>query len=344
MTRSTARALVGITATLALLTAGPTLAADGDDRGKGGERAARSGPAVDRDERGDRGKGRERAARTTTYALPGQDVFPEGVDTFGRYFYVTSTTDGTVFRGVIGRDEVAEVFLPGREDGRTTAVGIEATEDLLLVAGGGTGTLFVYGRQTGEFLGAHSNGRDTGTFVNDIAVAPNGDVYVTDSFQDVVYRVPADEVGEGSPLEVVASFVGLDPVGGFNANGIVITNNGEYLVVVQSDTGALYRVSTDDGGIRRIDVAGGDLTAGDGLELQGRTLYVVRNSVELIAEVRLDGRLRDGRVVEQVTHESFMFPTTAALDRGRLLVVNSQFDQRGGDPVEPFTVSSVKRP
>jgi sugar lactone lactonase YvrE len=325
VTRPTARALVGAAATLALLTTGPALAADGDDRGN-------------------RGKGGERAARTTTYALPGQDVFPEGVDTFGRYFYVTSTTDGTVFRGVIGRDEVAEVFLPGGEDGRTMAVGIEATEDLLLVAGGITGELFVYDRQTGEFLGAHSNGLTSGTFINDVAVAPNGDVYVTDSAQDVVYRVPTDEVGEGSPLEVFASFAGVDPRGPFNANGIVVTNNGEYLVVVQSDTGALYRVSTDNGDIRRIDVGGADLTAGDGLELQGLTLYVVRNSVELIAEVRLDGRLRSGRVVEQVTDPSFMFPTTAALDRGRLLVVNSQFDQRGGDPEEPFTVSSIKRP
>jgi hypothetical protein len=28
----------------------------------------------------------------------------------------------------------------------------------------------------------------------------------------------------------------------------------------------------------------------------------------------------------------------------RLLVVNSQFDKRGGDPVLPFTVSSIRRP
>jgi hypothetical protein len=103
-------------------------------------------------------------------------------------------------------------------------------------------------------------------------------------------------------------------------------------------------VSTDDGDVRRIDVGGADLTVGDGLELQGRTLYVVRNRFERIAEIRLDGQLRRGRLVQETTDRSFMFPTTAALDRGRLLVVNSQFDQRGGDPVEPFTVSSVKRP
>jgi hypothetical protein len=39
---------------------------------------------------------------------------------------------------------------------------------------------------------------------------------------------------------------------------------------------------------------------------------------------------------------SFRFPTTAALAQGRLLVVNSQFNDRNSP--EPFTVSSIERP
>ena len=39
---------------------------------------------------------------------------------------------------------------------------------------------------------------------------------------------------------------------------------------------------------------------------------------------------------------SFAFPTTAALARGRLLVVNSQFNQRSNP--QPFTVTSLERP
>ncbi len=123
-----------------------------------------------------------------------------------------------------------------------------------------------------------------------------------------------------------------------------VFDDGRHLVVVQSDTGQLYRVSTADRSVRRIDLGGAAVTNGDGLELSGRTLYVVRNANELISEVRLDGRLENGRVVSETTDPTFRFPTTAALDQGRLLVVNSQFDQRGLDPVEPFTVSSVKRP
>src|SRR4051794_14456884 len=180
------------------------------------------------------GTGGDGAARTTTYALRGSDVFPEGVDTFGGYFYVTSTTDGAVFRGRIGSDDVAEVFLPGGQDGRTFGVGIEATDDLLLVAGGGTGSLFVYDRRDGAFLGRHTVAADGSRFLNDIAVTSNGDVYVTDSAADVVYRIAADDTASNSALEVFATFAGIDPTGEFNANGIVATPDGRYLIVVQS--------------------------------------------------------------------------------------------------------------
>jgi Cu-Zn family superoxide dismutase len=291
------------------------------------------------------GRGGHHVAQTFTYALPGTDVFPEGVHTFGRFFYVTSTTDGTVFRGVVGSRTSAKVFLPGRQNGRTIGVGIEATRDLLIVAGGDTGRVFVYDRSSGRFLGSHFNGLTSGTFINDIAVAPNGDVYATDSAQqDVVYRIPARQVRGSSTLDVFASFSSVDPTGAFNANGIVVTSHGRYLIVVQSDTGLLYRVSTRTGAIRRINLGAATLTNGDGLEIKGHTLYVVRNSPEVVAKVRLNGRLTRGALVEETTDPTFQLPTTAALDRGRLLVVNSQFDQRGADPVEPFTVSSIKRP
>ena len=314
--RSTA--VAGAVAALALLTTTPAVAAD-------------------------HGRGGDRAARTTTYALPGSDVFPEGVDTFGKYFYVTSTTDGAVFRGRIGSGDVAEVFLPGGEDGRTFGVGIEATDELLLVAGGSTGSLFVYDRTSGQFLGRHTVAAGSSPFLNDVAVTPNGDVYVTDSAADVVYRIAARDVTSTSTLQVFAAFTGVDPTGQFNANGIVATPDGRYLIVVQSDTGRLFRLSTRDRSIRAIDLGGATVTTGDGLELQGSTLYVVRN-VGVITEVRLQQQFTRGRVVGETSDPTFQLPTTAALDRGRLLVVNSQFDQRGLDPVQPFTVSSIKRP
>jgi hypothetical protein len=298
-----------------------------------------AGPAV----AGGYGSGDERSSRTITYTLPGEDVFPEGVDTYGKHFYVTSTSTGDVFRGRLGDRDSAKVFLPGGKHGRTVAVGIEATDDLLIVAGGDTGKVFVYDRDSRKLRGLHSVRGAAATFLNDVAVTRNGDVYVTDSARDVVYRIDDDDVTDRSRMRVFASFVGVDPAGPFNANGIVAAGK-RYLIVVQSDTGNLYRVSTRDASIRRVDLGGATVTAGDGLELKNRTLYVVRNSVEIITEVKLSKNFTRGRIVSETTDPTFQFPTTAALHHGRLLVVNSQFDQQGGNPVEPFTLSDITAP
>ena len=270
--------------------------------------------------------------RPTTYALPGQNVFPEGIATAGKTFYVSSTTDGTIFRGTT-KDPTAEVFLPGGADGRIAAVGLEVVGDLLYVAGGATGTVFVYDVGTKALVARYDTG--SGGFLNDIAVERDGDVVVTDSARGFLLVIAPD----GTTRRVA-----YDPgsVGGFNANGVVAVKR-DQVIFVDSGDGTLNLFNTDTGTQRVVRLAA-KLTNGDGLVLKGRTLYVVRNRQELISEVKLAGNLRSGRLVGETTDPTFMFPTTAALVGGRLLVVNSQFDKRGGDPVEPFTVSSLKRP
>ena len=46
--------------------------------------------------------------------------------------------------------------------------------------------------------------------------------------------------------------------------------------------------------------------------------------------IRLSGDLGSGTVLGRTTDPTFDDPTTAAIARGRLLVVNSQFGERGG--------------
>jgi Cu-Zn family superoxide dismutase len=106
----------------------------------------------------------------------------------------------------------------------------------------------------------------------------------------------------------------------------------------------LDHIGVDDRDVAEIPAAGGPLTNGDGILLAGRTLFVARNADQLIVTVRLDGELRDGRVVAELTDPALHTPTTLALTRGaRMLAVNSQFDRRapGLTPDLPFTVSSI---
>lgn len=284
-----------------------------------------------------------------TYVLPGRAVFPEGVAVLGGFYYATSTNGGAVYRGDL-RDRRAEVFLPAGQNGRTVAVGIKATASRLVVAGGDTGLVSVYNRRTGERVAQFTNhaSKDDPTFVNDVAIAPNGDAYVTDSFRPVLYRIPAAQlahtVAGRQRLPVFRTFARtpLNYQPGFNVNGIVATSDGRFVIVGQSNTGKLYRVRLQDKLVTSVDLGGARLTGNDGLVLlESRVLYVVRNSVEKIAEVRLSASYGGGRVVSVTGDRDFQTPTTAAVAGDRLLVVNSQFNGPG-EP--PFTLSSIPLP
>jgi sugar lactone lactonase YvrE len=301
------------------------------------------------------GEGRSRNQTTQEvsgaerYVLPGEQVFPEGVayqsDTGD--FYVGSTTDGTVFRGnVEGGPKEAEVFLEPESDGRTTAIGMEVGEDgRLFIAGGDTGRIFVYDTESTDQIRRLDTSDAGATFLNDVAVTPDGDAYVTDSLRPVLFRVPStvDGVGEVEPWlnfeETPAEYEE-----GFNFNGIDATEEGRYLVAVQSNTGELFRIDTGSKEVVEIDLGGKTLTNGDGLLLDGHTVYVVRNEQALIVPVKLSGAYISGEVEEPFTDPSFAFPTTIAKTDGRLLVVNSQFDKQEGEAELPFTVSSIDVP
>ena len=284
------------------------------------------------------------------YILPGDAVFPEGIayQPTTSDFFVSSTTDGTIFRGNI-HDESASVFLPGGSDGRTTAIGLKVddNEDRLFIAGGNTGQIFVYDSVSGQLLANFDNQKDS-TFVNDVAISPTGDAYFTDSFNPILYKVSINEADEFE-FEAWLDFTGTDLVyePGFNLNGIAASNNGKYLIVVQSNTGRLFRIDIASKEVTQIDLGGATLVNGDGILLgRRRTLYVVRNRQELIVKVQLSGDFSHGSVVSSTTDPSFAYPTTIAQAKNQLLVVNSQFDKRGAGltPELPFTVSSVPIP
>ena len=115
---------------------------------------------------------------------------------------------------------------------------------------------------------------------------------------------------------------------------------------MQSNTGRLYRITVADRSVSEVSLGGASLTNGDGLLLDGRVLYVVRNQNREIVKLQLSEDFGAGAVVGTSTDPSFAFPTTIARAEDRLLVVNAQFDRRGPglSPALPFTVSSVPVP
>ncbi|MBG0831837.1 SMP-30/gluconolactonase/LRE family protein [Planomonospora sp. ID67723] len=286
------------------------------------------------------------ADRPGVYVLAGDDAYPEGIarDPRTPYFYVGSVTDGRIYRGDV-RSPQTSVWLPGNAaDGRTTAGGMKVdAAGRLIVAGGATGFVWVYDTRTGALLHRFATATPN-SMLNDVAVAGNGDVYVTDSFQPTIYRIGAAELRGGSgataPLRPFLDLRGTDIVytEGFNLNGITVTPDQRYLVVADYNDGVLHRVDLRRRTVRPIDL-GGALVRGDGLLLRGHTLYAVSNADgdgNTVNVIRLDVRSGRGRLLARVTDPRLHGPSTAAFDGRDLLVVNFQYGATS--PVLPYTV------
>ena len=111
--------------------------------------------------------------------------------------------------------------------------------------------------------------------------------------------------------------------------------------IVNSTTGALYRVVPQTGEATQIDLGGDSVSAGDGLLLRGRTLYVVQNQLNQIAVVALAPDLSSGEVVGTITDPAFDIPTTVAAFGDALYAVNARFSTPA-TPSTPYTIVRVE--
>lgn len=278
-----------------------------------------------------------------TIPLPG-GIQPEGITSGpGSTFYVGSLADGRVVRGDL-RTGASELLVEGA-DGRV-AVGMQFDRrrgGRLWVAGGPTGAVTVYDARTGTELGRWEI--PGSGFLNDVAVTRDA-VYVTDS---VVQRLVVIPLGRGGriPGEDAASTLPLTGdisyTEGFNANGIRPVLGGRALVLVQSNTAMLFRVDPDTGVARTIEVTGGGLAGGDGLETVGNRLYVVRGGGgDDIAVLRLRQGATTARFVRLLTDSDLDVPSTATVAAGRLWAVNARFST-APTPTTPYHVVRVHR-
>lgn len=293
--------------------------------------------------------GPEAGSGTIAYDLPGDAVYPEGVafDPTAGVFYVGSTATGTIFRGDLATGEVT-TFAEGAEQGLAGVTGMKVdASGLLWVCGASTGLIAIYDTTDGSVLGVASNGLGPEeTFVNDVAVTSDGVGYFTDSVAPRLTAVGVQDGEFGEPETISFEGTAYTYGEGFNANGIVLTDDGAHLIIVDSGTASLYRYTIETGEVSLIDTAGADLTAGDGMALDGDLLYVCRNAVGQITRLRLSGDHAAATFVDEFSDPAFAFPTTIALtDRETLLVCNSQFGaMETGSPTLPFTVIEIAVP
>jgi sugar lactone lactonase YvrE len=210
----------------------------------------------------------------------------------------------------------------------------------LFVAGGPSGAGRVIDVRTGDIIQTYQFAAAP-TFINDV-VLTRSVAWFTDSQKAQLYGVPRGPGGTpGEPDDVIALPLTGDwaQQAGFNANGIAQTPDRRALLVIQSNTGLLFRVDPDTGAATQVDLGTTLLTNGDGLLVRGLTLYVVQNQLNQVAVIRLNAASTSGTLVDTLTSDDFDVPTTVAALGSSLYLPNARFNT----PPTPTTENSVTR-
>lgn len=276
--------------------------------------------------------------RPTTYQLDGDADSPvgskfEGIGADERrgLFYVSEVTGGEIHRGSVDSPDVEEWLAGAGADGRFTARGITVDDQgRIYVAGGpngiGTGRpdLWVYAPDGALLAALRAPGAEV--FLNDVAIGPDGAAYFTNSNDAQLFRVADDGSGWRASLWVDATDrIRREP--GFNLGGIVLTADRSAFVVAQGNVGGLWRFDTTTREVRAVETGGADLVNADGLVRSGNRLTVVRNFSRMIATLRLSADGSAARLREQQPSAADRVLTTAKTLRGRMLFVDSKFDE-----------------
>ena len=267
---------------------------------------------------------------------------PEGIATGrGTSFYAGSLADGSIYAGDL-RTGAGEILVPGQAGRVAVGLNVDLRSNLLFVAGGLTGMAYVYDAGTGVQMGSFALAAPEVNFVNDVIVTREA-AYFTNSFAPEFYRIPlgpAGELPDPADVETIALGGEFVSVPGFNSNGIEATANGQWLLIINSTTGMLYRVDPRTGEALEIDLGGASLPNGDGILLQGKTLYVLQNRLNQIAVVEFsDDDWSAGMVTGTITNAAFDVPTTLAGFGNALYAVNARF----GTPPTPDTAYDIVR-
>ena len=200
----------------------------------------------------------------------------------------------------------------------------------------------VYDASNGDIIREITIGDGMGITINDCLVTRRG-VYCTDSFNPDLYKVVLEEGGRLPLVPVVERIPmpGFHMVEGFNANGLVGDFDGRQLVIVNITSGVLYRVDTASGEASPLEIEGDEqlFADGDGLYLDGRTLYIMQNFTDKIAVVQLSGDLSGGEFIKNIPREGEINPlrvaTTIIGFGDSLYAINTDiFERIFGNPAE----------
>lgn len=272
---------------------------------------------------------------SVAFTLPDPDHVPESIawDSAGNRWLVGSLAKRKVIQ--IALDGTASDFITDTTLLRVVGMHIDAARSQLWIAtwapragdrGGYETRLFKCDRATGRILRRYEPSDADGEHLfNDLAIAANGDVYITDTVRGWIWRVRADS------LEVFVR----PPADRFRgANGI--TFSGDERALYAAYASGIARVDVQTGAVELLAAEPGGAAFVDGLYWHTGGLIGVQHAPgpEQVArfELTADGRaIARVRVLERGA-AIMRLPTTGAIRGDRFFyVANSEYGRLGRD-------------
>lgn len=199
----------------------------------------------------------------------------------------------------------------------------------------------VYAATSGRLLGEIIFGDEM--VINDVLVTDTA-VYCTDSLSTTLYKIPLENDGKvfSSAVEKI-EMIGfeMDP-GGLNANGLVGDFDGKELLIINIRTGVLYLVDTESGAASPVNIQGEEqlFGGGDGLYMDGRTLYIMQNFAQKIAVVEISDDLTQGTFIKNIMSDDFAIPTTIIGFGACIYAINTHYLELTAEGADPTLVLS----
>ena len=275
-------------------------------------------------------------ANAQNIAFNSNELYPEGIAYSKKQdvFFVSSLHYGKI--GKVSRKGIYSEFITDND--LVSTIGIHANEkaNLLYVCVSDPGVsvntakenqmklakLIAYDLTSGKRKFVADLGelnKDGGNFANDVDFDKLGNCYVTNSASPIIHKV--------TPKGIATIFATSEnwKKEGFNLNGIVVHPNG-YLIVAQSNTGELYKVSIKNP--KEIIKISSDVMLGaDGIFLNGKNeLLVISNSTKQVFKLNSTDDFASTNVLKTAPTE-MTFPTTGIFVDKKYYVLNAKLDE-----------------
>lgn len=279
------------------------------------------------------------ASTRIAFEISEPDLAPEGIayDAVTQQYFVSSTHKRKIV--AVNRDGISRDFVPPEDNGLLGVVGMKVDVQRRLLwalsshAGSGmpmqnvdpdkegVSRIHKYDIESGKLIShfeiPNTQGRN---FLNDLTIAQNGDIYVTDIRTKRIYQIP----NKSNDLNIFYQLTDS-----MSPNGIDISDDQRYLFIAVYGGNNVVRIDLNTKELTALELPDSEEIAADGLYFYQNSLIAIQpwNSERIVTRYHLAEDLKTITHLSVLDNDNphFLQPTTGVIVDGYIYcIANSQ--------------------